>query len=201
MTIFESTMNEVKTELLRFGGPDAIGLYLTIIEEGAICALQPGAPEDIHRHKDILDELNRLSRKFERSRVTKGKIHKELSNLSDNAQIFVQVELAHQLHRAVDLASEDWSNVDSQSALKHSVQNARRWVRQSPGGKTATRVHVFCRDVMRVYQQVTNETPRVGGELSVTPFEHLWHASLRLVDPDATIIQARELHRRASFRR
>jgi hypothetical protein len=55
--------------------------------------------------------------------------------------------------------------------------------------------------VMRVYQQVTNKTPRVGGELSVTPFEHLWHASLRLVDPDATIIQARELHRRASFRR
>ncbi len=118
MTISVSALNEVKPELLRFGGRDAIGLYLTIIEEGAIRALQQGAPENIHRHKDILDELNRLCRKFERSLVTEEKIRKELSNLSDPAQTFVRVELAlHQLHRPVDLASEDWSDPALQMAL------------------------------------------------------------------------------------
>jgi hypothetical protein len=201
MTTFESTMNEVKAELLRFGGPDAIGLYLTIIEEGANRVSQASAPENVQKHKDILNELNRLYRKLERSRVTEKKIHKELSNLSDDAQTFVRVELTLQLQRSVDLASEDWSNVASQSALKQSVQNARKWVRQFPGGKPATQAHVFCRDVMRVYQQIANKTPGVGGELSVTAFERLWHASLCLIDLNATILQAREIYRRASFRR
>ena len=201
MTIPESALKEVEAELQRFCEPHLAGLYLTIIEEGAICASQPGTPEKIRKHRDILNELNRLCRKFKRSRVTEAKVHKKLSHLSEDAQTFVQVELTHQLHRQVDLASEDWSNVASQSALKQSVQNARKWVRQSPGGKTASQVHVFCRDVMRVYQQIANKTPRVGGELSVTPFERLWHESLRLIDPNATILQAREIHRRASFRR
>ena len=201
MTISESALNEVEAELQHFCEPHLAGLYLTIIEEGAICASQPGTPEKIGKHKDILNELNRLCRKFKRSRVTEEKIRKGLSNLSDDAQTFVRVELAHQLQRPVDPASEDWSNAASQSALEQSVQHARKWVRQSPGGKTATQVQVFCRDVMRVYQQIANKPPGVGGELSVTPFERLWHASLCLIDPNATMLQAREIHRRASLRR
>jgi len=196
-----STLNRIETELQHFCEPHLAGLYLTIIEEGAICALQPSAPKNILKHRNILEELNRLCRKFKRSRVTEEKIRKELLNLSDDAQTFVRVELTHQLHRQVDLASEDWSNVANQSALKQSVQNARKWVRQSPGGKTASQIHAFCRDVMLVYQQISEKPPGVGGESRVTPFERLWHASLRLIDPNATILQAREIHRRASFRR
>ena len=45
-------------------------------------------------------------------------------------------------------------------ALEQSVMDARKWVRQSPGGKTATQVHVFCQDVMLVYQQISGK-PRV----------------------------------------
>ena len=201
MTISESALNEVEAELQHFCEPHLAGLYLTIIEEGAICALQPGAPEDIHRHKGILEELNRLCRKFKRSRVTEEKIRKELLNLSDDAQTFVRVELTHQLHRQVDLASEDWSNVASQSALEQSVKNARNWVRQSPGGKAAAQLHTFCRDVVRVYQKIADKPPGVGGESNVTPFERLWHASLRLTNPNATVFEAREIFRRASFRR
>ena len=201
MTFSGSALYKVKLELLRLGELDAIGLYLTIIEESAFCASQPSAPKNILKHRNILEELNRLCRKFKRSRVTEEKISKELLNLSDDAQTFVRVELTHQLHRQVDLASEDWSNVANQSALKQSVQNARKWVRQSPGGKTASQIHAFCRDVMLVYQQISEKPPGVGGESRVTPFERLWHASLRLIDPNATILQAREIHRRASFRR
>ena len=202
MTISESALNEVKAELLRCGGRDAIGLHLTIIEEGAIRASQPNAPENIHRHKDILDELNRFCRKFKRSGVSEEKIRKELSNLSDPAQTFVRVELAlHQLHRPVDLASEDWSDPALRMALKQSVMDARKWVRQCPGGKTATQVHAFCRDVMLVYQQLSGKPPGVGGGTNETPFERLWHTSLRLANPNATMLEAREIHRWASFRR
>ena len=87
-------MNEVKAELLRFGGPDAIGLYLSIIETGAIRALQQGQKYNTQRHEEILVELKRLVRKFERSLVAEEKIREELSSLSDDAQTFVQVELA-----------------------------------------------------------------------------------------------------------
>ncbi len=40
MHFLNSAIAEVKAELKRVGGSNAIGLYLTIIEEGAIRALQ-----------------------------------------------------------------------------------------------------------------------------------------------------------------
>ncbi len=202
MHFLNSAIAEVKAELKRVGGSNAIGLYLTIIEEGAIRALQQSEQDNLQRHEEILVELNRLCRKLERSLVTEEKIRKRLSNLSDEAQTFVQVELAiHHLQRPVTLSSEDWSDPTLLMALKRSVMDARRWVRQSPGRKTATQVHEFCRDVMLVYQQISGKLPGVGGENNVTPFEHLWHASLRLTNPNATILEAREIFRRASFRR
>ena len=198
----DSALAKVKIELERIAGSDAIGLYLSIIETGAIRALQQGQQNNTQRHEEILVELNRLVRKFERSLVAEEKIRKELSSLSDDAQTFVRVELAiHHLQRPVTLSSEDWSDPTLLMALKRSVMDARRWVRQSPGGKTATGVHAFCRDVMLVYQQISGKTPGVGGENNVTPFERLWHASLCLPNPNATTLKAREIFRRASFRR
>jgi hypothetical protein len=206
MTISEDALNQVKTELARFGDPDAKGVYLTIIEEAAIRASLPSAPENLQKHKDILDELNRLRRKFKRSAVAEEKIRKELSTLSDLAQTFVQFELAaHQHQRSSNLSLEDWSDPALQKALKQSVSDARRWVRQSPGGRTASRAHAFCRDVMLVYQQISGKPPGVGGDAYgkyyMTPFERLWHASLLLIDPSATIFKAREIFRRATFRK
>jgi len=199
-------LDRVEQELRSLRAGNTTGMFLTIIEESADRTSHTEAPVDRQGHKDILDELNRLCRKLKRSAVTEEKIRTELSNLSEHAKTFVQVELAlHQLQRPFDLASEDWSDPSLQIALEKSALDARRWVRQTPGGMPATRVHRFCRDVVLVYTQISGDPPGVGGTAYdpdyMTPFERLWHASLRLINPNATILEAREIFRRASGRR
>jgi hypothetical protein len=89
----DSALAKVKIELECIADSDATGLYLSIIETGAIRALQQGQQYNTQRHEEILVELNRLVRKFERSLVAEEKIREELSSLSDDAQTFVRVEL------------------------------------------------------------------------------------------------------------
>ena len=195
----------VKDELRGIGAGDDVGLYLSIIETHAGQTDQSTPTIDSQIHADILNELNRFSRKLIRSPITKRKIQNELLSLSNSAQIFIKLELTYLLDRVINLSSENWSAPRLQKALGKSVKNARRWVRQPPGKEAATGTHVFCRNVMLVFTQITGKAPGVGGSDSkpdyMTPFERLWHASLRLVSPNATIIQAREILRRASNRR
>ena len=195
----------VKEELERLGAKENVGLYLSIIETHADQVGLSTPPMDLQSHAGILTELTRLIRKLTRSTVTKRKVEKELSNLSHHAQIFLKLELTRHLKRTVDLETENWSTPRLLNSLIESTKHARRWVRQSPGQKTHTETHAYCRAVMLVYTQIINEHPGVGGNALdpeyMTPFERLWHASLLLVRPNATIIEAREVHRRASNRR
>ena len=57
-----SALTKVKTEPERIAGSDAIGLYLSIIETGAIRVLQQGQQYNTQRHEEVLVELNRLVR-------------------------------------------------------------------------------------------------------------------------------------------
>jgi hypothetical protein len=195
----------VKDELRSIGAGDNVGLYLSIIETHAGQTDQSTPPTDSQMHANILNELNRFNRKLIRSPITRRKIQNKLLSLSNSAQIFIKLELTYLLGRTVNLSSENWTNVRLQNALGKSVKNARRWVRQPSGQKPATGVHQFCRDVMLVYAQITGSTPGLGGSSAIenymTPFEGLWLASLKLISPNATILQAREILRRASNRR
>ena len=135
MTKPEAPLDQVEQELRSLRAGNTTGMFLTIIEESADRTSHTEAPVDRQGHKDILDELNRLCRKLKRSAVTEEKIRTELSNLSEHAKTFVQVELAlHQLQRPFDLASEDWSDPSLQIALEKSALDTRRWVRQTPCG-------------------------------------------------------------------
>jgi len=84
-----SALAKVKIKLERIAGSDAIGLYLSIIETGAIRELQQGQQYNTQRHEEILVELNRLVRKFERSLVAEANGHRtsletQIGNLFDS---------------------------------------------------------------------------------------------------------------------
>ena len=61
------------------------------------------------------------------------------------------------------------------------------------------------RSVNLVYQQITGKRPGISGspvtEGYMTPFEELWLTSLKLVKPNSTLEQAREIYRVAAGRR
>jgi hypothetical protein len=195
----------VKEELEHIGAQENLGLFLTIIQNHADQMGQSILAVEKQDYSAILKELNGLYRKFKRSMVSEQMIHRELNNLSSPAQTFVNLELAYHLKRTVNLKAENWSNTELQKTLEQSVGKARGWARQSPGPQISIEVHIFCREVMRVYMQIAEENPGVGNSNYdpgyMTSFEKLWHASLRLIRQDATVLEAREIFRKASGRR
>ena len=109
------------------------------------------------------------------------------------------------LDREIDLETEDWSKTELRKTLEHAVSHARLWFRRSPGPREAAGLAGFSRSVALLYEQITGKPPGLGGDPYatgyMTPFEELWLASLRLLNTDATIDQAREIYRAASGRR
>jgi hypothetical protein len=205
--ISTALLSDVNSELERLGAGSSPGLYLTIIESAADRAIGDHASENPDVYKFVLVELNSLLRSLKRSNLPASNLATKLSSLSEPASEFLTLEYGRKNHADADfdLSTLDWSDPILRDRLQTAVKQARKWVHQPPGSKTQTAIHAFCREVMLVYSQLTGKQPGVGGSSTTedyqTPFERLWHTSLKLIQPNTTILQARESHRRASNRR
>ena len=198
-------LETVKSELESLGADNFVGLYLSIIESSADRAKSGQADIGSEQMRMMLSELNTLLRSLERSKISATKLSTKLSALSDDARLFLVVEITRLQHQASDLDAMDWSDQNVRARLKIAADKARKWVRQTPGSKTNTPIHGYCRKVTLVYSTITSKSPGVGGSSTIenymTPLERLWHVGLQLIQPNATILQAREIFRRASTRR
>ena len=203
----ELSLQNLGRELKRIGAGDSLGFLLTDIENSAKHTKLIAPPTDPQELKLILDELNLFQRSLNRLTSTGpklvGKIRQRVSQLSPDARKFVNIELTRRLNRKVDIETEDWSRSTERDALLWAAGKCREWVRSEPGPSIQPELHQFCLDVILIYQHVTGKSPGVGGEGTDkgTPFEQLWLASLRLTQPYATLLGAREIFRSASGRR
>ena len=201
------TCSELRAALERIGAQRHAGLYISIIEAEAERAdiEDSRSPTTIALHGSILSSLNTVLRSLRRSRLTSNWIRTKLQALPEIASTFIRLELMRHLDRDIDLGGEDWSRTKLRKALELAVSHVRVWFRQSPGPRAATGLAGFSRAVAVIYKKITGKSPGLGTQQGrsgyKTPFEELWHASLRLLDTDATLDQAREIYREASGRR
>ena len=126
-------------------------------------------------------------------------------SLSKEASTFVKISLSGVLDKEINLQTEDFSNPANRKALEKAVGRARGWVRDKPGTKRHRALEKFAHEVAWVYRDLTKKDPGVGGNPYgkdyQTPFERLWVACLRMLEPKATTLQAREIYRIAAGRR
>ena len=194
---------KLEAALKRVGAGQFVGLYISIIDSQAERA-------DIEDHKPrtdndpygpILGALNAFLRSLRRSTPSPGKIAKKLSSLPEPVFPFIRLELARRLDREIDLENEDWSKPELRDALEVSVSHVRLWFRKHPGPAEAVGLAGFSRSVALLYRQIAGKPPGLGNQLGrkgyMTPFEELWLASLRLLNTDATLDQAREIYRKS----
>ena len=194
---------ELEAALKRVGADQSVGLYISIIDLQAERA-------DIEDHKPrtdndpygpILGALNAFLRSLRRSTPSPGKIAKKLSSLPEPVFPFIRLELARRLDQEIDLENEDWSKPELRDALEVSVRHVRLWFRKRPGPEEAVGLAGFSRSVALLYRQIAGKPPGLGNQLGrkgyMTPFEELWLASLRLLNTDATLDQAREIYRKS----
>ena len=194
---------ELEAALKRVGADQSVGLYISIIDLQAERA-------DIEDHKPrtdndpygpILGALNAFLRSLRRSTLSSGKVAKKLSSLPEPVFPFIRLELARRLDQEIDLENEDWSKPELRDALEVSVRHVRLWFRKHPGPEEAVGLAGFSRSVALLYRQIAGKPPGLGNQLGrkgyMTPFEELWLASLRLLNTDATLDQAREIYRKS----
>jgi hypothetical protein len=197
----------IKLALEGLGADELTGQYLSIIETAADVAKIDSASRisDGGDYTVVLNELNKILRSLKRSRLSATKLNNKLTALSKSTRVFIQVELSRTQGNQIDLDNSDWSNVKARTALEVSVGRAREWARQSSGPNRRENLEDFCRAVQLVYEQLTHKKPGVGrndfGTYYPSQFERLFVPSLSLVMPNATISQAREIFRRANWRR
>jgi hypothetical protein len=197
----------IKLALEGLRADELTGQYLSIIETAADVAKIDSASRisDGGDYTVVLNELNRILRSLKRSRLSATKLNNKLTALSKSTRVFIQVELSRTQGNQIDLDNSDWSNVKARTALEVSVGRAREWARQSSGPNRRENLEDFCRAVQLVYEQLTHKKPGVGrndfGTYYPSQFERLFVPSLSLVMPNATISQAREIFRRANWRR
>jgi hypothetical protein len=197
----------IKLALEGLGADELTGQYLSIIETAADVEKIDSASRisDGGDYTVVLNELNRILRSLKRSRLSATKLNNKLTALSKSTRVFIQVELSRTQGNQIDLDNSDWSNVKARTALEVSVGRAREWARQSSGPNRRENLEDFCRAVQLVYEQLTHKKPGVGrndfGTYYPSQFERLFVPSLSLVMPNATISQAREIFRRANWRR
>jgi hypothetical protein len=201
-------LQEVRDELEKLGAGDELGLYLSEIEHGAKDAKQIALDLDRQKSAEVLVELNKLLRSLKRMITSRPamsgrKISRRLAQLSPTALTFVRMELGHNLGQETALDKEDWSNLVLRKALASSVNKSRHWLRAERGPIPQMGLHQFCHNVMFIYKQITGKSPGVGNNAYDTgsPFEKLWLASLKLINPNATMQGAREIFRSTSGRR
>ena len=191
----------LRKELERIGAGDSLGFLITDIEHSAERVIQGAPSTDPQETKNILDELNLFQRSLNRLTSTGpklvGKIRQRVSQLSPDARIFVNIELTRRLNRKIDLETEDWSRSTERDALLWSADKCREWVRSDSGPSFQPELHQFCQEIMFVYEHTTGNSPTVGNEASDegSSFEQLWLASLRLIQPHATLLGARGIFR------
>jgi hypothetical protein len=198
-------LEAVKSELDRLGAGDLTGMYLTIIETEADRAKSEQVAPNNDGTNNILSEINNLLRSLKRSRLSAHKVRNKLESLSGQARVFTQVELFRLTGERIDLETIDWSEAKPRATLIGSLEQARNWVRQSSGPNRQENLEEFCRAVQIVYEQIKGKKPGVGRNDNDTyypsAFECLFVPSMRLMLPNATIAQAREIFRRADWRR
>jgi hypothetical protein len=200
-------LEAIKSKLVQLGAGDHTGMFLSIIETAARQVSHPSTVKSPNRapFKDTLDELNRLRRSLERGRSSEPKRRARLTELSAPARQFIQLELSRLQDSPLDLDTTDWSNANAYLMLMRAVDQARNWVRQQPGPARQYSLEGFCDSVALIYLQLTGKKPGVGGDPLLTnyatPCERLFLASLKLVKPNATVLQVREIFRRADRRR
>ena len=197
----------VRNELKRLGAGEMISFYQSLIERAAeestlIDALESDGDPPF---KAVLKELNNLLRSIKRSKLSGTKIAARIENLSKKASTFVKISLSGVLDKEINLQTEDFSNPANRKALEKAVGRARGWVRDKPGTKRHRALEKFAHEVAWVYRDLTKKDPGVGGNPYgkdyQTPFERLWVACLRMLEPKATTLQAREIYRIAAGRR
>ena len=197
----------VCNELKRLGAGEMSSFYLGMIERAAEDStfIDASESDDGSPFKAILKELNDLLRSIKRSKLSGTKIAARIESLSKEASIFVEISLSGVLDKMINLQTEDFSNPTNRKALEQAVGRARGWARDTPGTKRQLALQIFALDVARVYRELTKKDPGIGGDPYgkdyQTPFERLWVACLRMLEPDATTLQAREIYRVAAGRR
>jgi monoamine oxidase len=202
-----SELLAVSHELTILKAGDNLGLCLTDIMHAADFA-KKGPPYPTPTHdatEQVLAELNKLLRSLRRSVISRARIKTKLLELSDAATAFIQFKYAKLYGQKMNIKDTNWSLSKNRKALMNTVAEARKWVRRDPGPERQENLQNFCRRVQAVYEQITGEEPGIGGDPYLkdyaTPFESLFLACLRLIIPNATTIQAREIFRYASGRR
>ena len=197
----------VRNELKRLGAGEMISFYQSLIERAAEESTLIDAPESDgdSPFKAVLKELNNLLRSIKRSKLSGTKIAARIESLSKEASTFVKISLSGVLDKEINLQTEDFSNPANRKALEKAVGRARGWVRDKPGTKRHRALEKFAHEVAWVYRDLTKKDPGVGGNPYgkdyQTPFERLWVACLRMLEPNATTLQAREIYRIAAGRR
>ena len=180
-----------------------ISFYQSMIERAAEESTLIDAPESDgdSPFKAVLKELNNLLRSIKRSKLSGTKITARIESLSKEASTFAEISLSGVLDKVINLQTENFSNPTNRKALEKAVGRARGWVRDKPGTKRHRALEKFAHEVSWVYRALTKKGPGVGGEDYQTPFERLWVACLRMLEPNATTLQAREIYRIAAGRR
>lgn len=206
-TIIDPELQAVSDELTKLKAGDHIGMYLTAIEQAADDA-KIGSPYPIPSHdatEQVLAELNRCHRSLSRSSLSGSRIEAKLLKLSDTAKTFIQFKYAKLNRKKLDIKNTNWFLKRNRVALMKAVSDAREWARRKSGPERQENLHRFCDKVQVVYEKLTGKKPGIGGSSTeadyATPFERLFLASLRLIIPNATTIQAREIFRYASGQR
>jgi hypothetical protein len=200
-------LEAIKLALESLGADELTGQYLSIIETAAdVAEIDPAdRTSEGEDYTVVLNELNGLLRSLKRSQLSSARIHNKLTALSESARVFIQVELSRTQGDQIDHDTSDWSNVKARTALISSVDRSREWVRQSSGPNRRDNLEEFWRTVQQIYKQLKGKKPGIGGDPYgnnyMTPFEQLFLPSLRLLIPNATIDQARDIFRRADGRR
>lgn len=156
-----------------------------------------------------LEELNKLHRSLKGSHLSEPKILAKIGNLSQDAYELLQVTLSGVLDSEDENPTIDFSKIGEREDLLKAVGLAREWLRETPGTKQQIALQEFSRQVEGLYRELTNNEPGVGGDRYdkdsptsdgkyQTPFERLWIAALRIIEPEATTYRAREIYRAAT---
>ena len=152
--------------------------------------------------KDLLQAVNRTMRSLERSKLSASKIQAKLALLPDPIANFLELNLMRQLERTVQLDGEDWSDPVLRKALIDALEKTRVWFREKPGPDRREPIQDFAVSVGIYYEVLTGKSPGLGSdeynEDYKTPFEELWLASARLINPTMTFDQARNIYRTAA---
>ena len=198
----QEQLEKIAACLTEIGAENSAGLYTSIIASQAIksAGIFQMAGLDRTSLNRVHGELKSFARSLSRSKLSNDKIETKISGFSEEAAGLFKAQFALVNNQAFLPNHLDWQDEVVRNGAIAAAKKALRWCSESPGPKTRHDLRDYCSEVMAVYRAVAKKDPGLGAVLT-TPFERLWHASILLVEPNTTMVGAREIFRKASLRR